>query len=174
MAARAQELAPNIAGVGPAMAALTDKQRRYVHALFEAPKSHGALTFAARRAGYGTASSSRQSLSSMAHALNSDPKVQAAIAEVSQQHLTVLGPVAVRAMKRVLDQPQHRDFGRVIGIVMDRVAPAESTLTVKHDATPAFQNTAEVMRRIAELAAKFNIALPAPKVIDAIANEAQS
>jgi phage terminase small subunit len=162
-----------IAGPGPKMAALTEKQRRYVTALFEAPKSHGALTFAARRAGYGSASSSRQSLSQMAHALNGDPKIQAAIAEVSQQYITVLGPHAVRALKKVLDNPAHRDFGRALGIVMDRVAPAESTLNVKHDATPAFQNTAEVMKRIAELAAKFNIALPAPKVVDAVANEAQ-
>jgi hypothetical protein len=55
--------------------------------------------------------------------------------------------------------------------VLERVAPAESTLTVKHDATPAFQNTAEVMKRIA--AAKFNITLPVPKVIDTVANEVQ-
>ena len=102
--------------VGPAMAALTEKQRRYVIALFEAPKSHGALTFAAKRAGYGTATSSRQSLSQMAHALNADPKVQAAIAEVSQQYITVLGPHAVRALKKLLDDPKARDHGRALGI----------------------------------------------------------
>jgi hypothetical protein len=39
----------------------------------------------------------------MAHALNSDPKVQAAIAETSQQYITALGPHAVRALKKVLD-----------------------------------------------------------------------
>jgi phage terminase small subunit len=167
-------VAEQLGTLGVAMSALTDKQRRYVIALFEAPKTHGALTFAARRAGYGTSTSSRQSLSQMAHQLNGDPKIQAAISEVSQQYITVLGPHAVRALKRLLDKPDHRDHGRALGIVMDRVAPAESTLTVKHDATPAFQNTAEVMARIATLAAKFNIALPAPKVIDAVAHEVQS
>ena len=109
----------------------------------------------------------------MAHALNSDPKVQAAIAETSQQYITALGPHAVRALKKVLDNSAHRDHGRALGLVLERVAPAESTLTVKHDATPAFQNTAEVMKRIAELAVKFNITLPVPKVIDTVANEVQ-
>lgn len=140
--------------LGPAMAALTEKQRRYVLALFDAPKSYGSGVFAAKRAGYGTPASSRQSLAQMAHQLNSDPKVQAAIAETSQQFLTTLGPVAFRAMKNVLDKPNHRDFGRVIGIVMDRVAPQNSTHTVKvqHDATPTLAATAAVLKRISELA----------------------
>jgi D-arabinose 1-dehydrogenase-like Zn-dependent alcohol dehydrogenase len=147
-------------GYGPAMQALTEKQRRYVVALFSAPKSHGALTFAARRAGYGTPTSSRQSLSQMAHALNADPKVQAAIAEASQQYITVLGPHAVRALKKVLDNPGHRDFGRALGLVVDRVSPVQSTAIVKveHEAVPSLQLTAKVFERIMQLAAQANVA----------------
>jgi hypothetical protein len=50
---------------------------------------------------------------------------------------------------------------------VERLHPTEtvSTLNVRHDATPEFRSTAEVMARIAELSAKFGIA-PAPKVID--------
>jgi len=156
-----------LGALGSAMSALTDKQRRYVIALFEAPKTHGAMTFAARRAGYGTASSSRQSLSQMAHQLNGDPKIQAAISEVSQQYITVLGPHAVRALKRLLDKPDHRDHGRALGIVMDRVAPAASTLTVKHEGEVKFsQDASVVLARIEKLCAKFAIPLPAPKIID--------
>jgi phage terminase small subunit len=153
---------------GPAMQALTEKQRRYVIALFEAPKSHGALTFAAKRAGYGTPTSSRQSLSQMAHALNSDPKVQTAIAEVSQQYVTVLGPHAVRALKKVLDDPKHRDFGRAMGIVMDRVSPVQSTAVVKVEGKIELSagEAAHVLERIEQLATKFMVALPAPKIID--------
>jgi hypothetical protein len=34
----------HVADLGPAMAALTEKQRAFVLALFDAPKSHGLLT----------------------------------------------------------------------------------------------------------------------------------
>jgi hypothetical protein len=153
---------------GPAMAALTEKQRHYVIALFEAPKSHGALTFAAKRAGYGKPTSSRQSLSQMAHALNADPKVQAAIAEVSTQYITVLGPHAVRALKKVLDSPGHRDFGRALGIVMDRVSPISSMAVVKVEGKIELgaSEAAHVLERIEQLARKFMVALPAPKIIE--------
>jgi phage terminase small subunit len=157
-----------ITQTGAAMAALTEKQRRYVIALFEAPKSHGALTFAAKRAGYGTPTSSRQSLSQMAHALNADPKIQAAIAEVSQQYTTVLGPHAVRALKKLLDDPKARDHGRALGIVMDRVSPVQSTAIVKVEGKIELSagEAAHVLERIEELAAKFAVALPAPKIIE--------
>lgn len=154
--------------LGPAMAALTEKQRRFVTALFEAPKSHGAGVFAARAAGYGTSTSSRQSIAQMAYSLMHDPKVEAAVAEVSKQHLTVLGPHAVRALRRVLDNPGHRDHGRALGIIFDRVAPQQSTHTmnVNVNATPSAEKVAASIERIAELAAKFGVALPAPKVIE--------
>jgi phage terminase small subunit len=148
------------------MAVLTDRQRRYVQALFEAPRTHGSGTFAARTAGY--SASSRSVLASIAYQLNGDPKVQAAIAEVSQQYLTTLGPIAVRALKKVLDQPSHRDFGRAIGIVMDRVVPQNSMHVVKIEAEIKLSSheTARVLERIDELAAKFAVQLPAPKIIE--------
>lgn len=149
---------------GAAMQALTEKQRQYVRALFHAPKTHGSGVFAVKSAGYGTATSSRKSLAQLAYQLNNDPKIQAAIAEASQQYLTALGPVAVRALKRVLDKPDHRDFGRAIGIVMDRVAPPQSThkLTVEHEAAPSMRRTADVFSRIMELAARAKV----PPMID--------
>jgi phage terminase small subunit len=154
--------------MGPAMQVLTEKQRKYVLALFEAPRSHGSGVFAARSAGYGTSSSSRQSIAQLAYQLNTDPKVQAAIAEVSKQYLTVLGPHAVRGLKKVLDNPAHRDFGRALGIVMDRVSPVQSTAVVKVEGEIKLSagETAQVLERIEELARKFSVALPAPKVID--------
>ena len=39
--------------MGPAMRALTEKERRFVLALYELPAGRGALTKAALRAGYG-------------------------------------------------------------------------------------------------------------------------
>ncbi|EIG56084.1 hypothetical protein Bra1253DRAFT_00692 [Bradyrhizobium sp. WSM1253] len=136
-----------------------------MHALFQAPRSQGAGLFAARAAGYGTPTSSNNSLSVMAYQISHDPKVQAAIAEVSQQYLTTLGPVAVRAMARVLGNDKHREFGRVLGILMDRVAPANSTHTVKveGEVKVSAADAARVMDRIEELTAKF---LSAPKIIE--------
>lgn len=152
--------------IGPAFAALTEKQRRFVLALFDAPKSHGSLTFAARAAGYNA--STADSLHSIAHQLGSDPKIEAAISELSRQYLVTLGPRAVRAMRKVLDDDKHRDFGRVIGIVMDRVSPTQSTavLKVEGEVKVSSADAARVLERIEELTAKFMPSLSAPKIID--------
>jgi hypothetical protein len=56
----------------------------------------------------------------------------------------------------LIEDPRHKDHARGIGMVLDRVHPAETVHNVKmnHDVTPAFQDTVQVMARIAELAAK--------------------
>lgn len=152
--------------IGPAFAALTEKQRRFVLALFDAPKSHGSLTFAARAAGY--KASTADSMHSIAHQLGSDPKIEAAISELSRQYLVTLGPRAVRAMRKVLDDDKHRDFGRVIGIVMDRVTPTQSTALVKveGEVKMSSMDTSLVLERIEELSRKFMVALPQPRIIE--------
>ena len=161
------------APLGPAMAALTERQRIFVHSLFLAPKSHGSLTFAARAAGYGTPTSSNNSISVMGYQLAGDPKIQAAISEVSASYLTTLGPAAVRALRKLLDNPNHRDHGRALGIVMDRVTPTQSTavIEVRHDISPNAAQAEDALQRIAQLAAKFSVSLPAPKVINGEAVE---
>ncbi|MCK1542208.1 hypothetical protein IVA98_32940 [Bradyrhizobium sp. 160] len=135
-------------------------------ALFDAPRSHGSLTFAAKAAGY--QASSQASLHSIAHQLGSDPKVEAAVAEISRQYLVTLGPRAVRAMRKVLDNDKHKDFGRVLGLIMDRVSPVQSTALVKveGEVTVSSADTARVMERIEELSTRFMVALPSPKVIE--------
>lgn len=156
--------------LGPAMAALNERQKRFVHALFLAPRTHGSRTFAAKAAGYGTPTSSRQSLSQIGHHLSTDPKIQAAISEVSASYLTTLGPPAVRALRRLLDDPKHKDHGRALGIIMDRVAPAQSTHTVKveHDASPQLVATAAVMKRITDLATQAGLDVgKMPPLLDA-------
>jgi phage terminase small subunit len=163
-----RELAPlEPAQDGPAMSVLNERQRLFVRALFESPKKHGAAVFAARAAGYGTSTSSVQSMATISSRLCSDPKIQDAIQEESRKYVTTLGPMAVRALKNLLGAPAHRDHGRAVGILMERIAPVESTHTVRvtHDATPSFKETAQVLERIAELAAKFSVRLP-PRVID--------
>jgi hypothetical protein len=164
MSAAENQLTMSGADYGPAMLALNEKQRRYVCALFHAPKKYGSGVFAVKAAGYGTPTSRRQTLAQLAYQLNTDPKVQAAIAEVSQQHLILLGPDAVRALRKLLDNPAHRDHGRALGIVMDRVSPVQSTAVVKveHEAAPSMRATAEIFERIMTLAARANV----PPMID--------
>lgn len=162
------DLVADVAGYGPAMAKLTEKQRKFVHALFLAPRSHGAGLFAARAAGYGTPTSSNNSLSVIAYQMQNDPRVQAAISEASQMYLTTLGPPAVRALKKLLANPKHRDHGRALAIVMDRVTPVQSTavLKVEGEVKVSAADAARVMERIEELTAKFMPSLSAPKTID--------
>ena len=160
-------------GEGPAFAALNERQKKFVMALFEAPSEHGSHAFAVRAAGYGTPTSSNASIASIGYIVSNDPKVQAAIAEVSRQYIVTLGPVAVRALKKTLGNPNHRDFGRALGLVIERVSPQQSqqTIKVEHDVTPSFQETAAVMARITELATKYSVSMPAPVVIDATCKE---
>ena len=141
------------------MAALNEKQRSFVAALFEAPRKHGAAVFAARAAKYGTPTSSVQSMASIASRLCSDPKIQEAIQQESRKYITTLGPMAVRALKNLLGTPAHKDHGRAVGILMERIAPTESTHLVKveHDASPGLRATADVLKRIAELAAQAGV-----------------
>jgi phage terminase small subunit len=161
---------PVDAAYGPAMAALNEKQRLFVRGLFELPGGkHGAATRSARAAGYGSPTSSAQSFASIASRLCADPKIQEAIQEVSRQYVTTMGPLAVRALKNLLGDKAHRDHGRSLGLVMDRIAPLETTHHVKvnHDATPALRATAEVLARIADLAARAGVDLSKlPPMID--------
>lgn len=157
------------AELGPAMQALNEKQRVFVRALFESPKKHGAAVYAARVAGYGTSTSNVRSMASIAHRLSSDPKVQDAIQEESRKYVTTLGPLAVRALKNLAGTPSHRDHGRALGMIVDRVLPTQSTHTVnvRHDVSRGMRDTAAILGRVADLAAQFGAAMPAPKIIDA-------
>jgi hypothetical protein len=91
-----------------------------------------------------------------------DSRVLAAIHEEDQKHIRASAPRAIRALSSLIENPKSRDHARGIGMVLDRVHPAETVhnVRVEHDATPAFKDTAQVLARIAELAAKFSVKLP--------------
>ena len=60
-------------------------------------------------------------------------------------------------------------------MILDRTMPLETLHNVKvahtHDVTPSAMETAKILERIAELAAKFSVALPGPKLIEHRADE---
>jgi hypothetical protein len=159
---------------GPAMAALgSDRHRAFVLALYQIKPGYGAHVRAAKLAGWGTKTSSAKSWSVIACRLAHDEKILAALHEEDQKRIRASAPRAIRALQNLIEDPSAKDHARGIDMILSRVHPVESVhnVLVKHDATPEFKETAEVLARIAELAAKYSVNLPAPVVIDAHATE---
>jgi hypothetical protein len=172
-------LEPIDAQDGAAMTALpSDRHRAFVRALYAVKPGHGANVKAAKVAGFGSPTSTPQSMATIASRLAHDERVLAAIREEDEKRIRSSAPRAISALSALVENPRHKDHARGIAMVLDRVHPAEtiSTLKVEHDATPEFKETAQVLARIAELAAKFSVRLPAPRVIEgqAVENNSQA
>jgi hypothetical protein len=141
---------------GPAMKALpSDRHRMFVLSLYEIPRGHGAQVKAAKMAGFGTSTTSAESWAVIGCKLAHDDKILAAIHEEDQRRVRASAPRAIRALEHLIETPDHRDHGRALGIVMDRVLPADTTHHVKVEhRVPVMVATAEVLERIAKLAAR--------------------
>lgn len=170
-------LEPIDAEDGPKMKALpTDRHRAFIRALYTVRPGHGARVKAAKLAGFGTPTSTPQSMATIASRLSHDERVLAAIAEEDQKYIRSSAPRAIGALSRLIENPSHKDHARGIAMILDRTMPLETVhnVQVKHDATPEFRETAQVLARISELAAKFSVRLPAPRVIEGQAFENNS
>jgi hypothetical protein len=158
-------LEPVEAEDGPAMKALpSDRHRAFVRALYQVKPGHGANVKAAKLAGFGTPSSTPQSMATIASRLAHDERVLAAIHEEDQKHIRASAPRALRALSSLIENPSAKDHARGIAIVLDRVHPVETThkVTIEHRAASSFKATAEVFERIMELAARAGV----PPMID--------
>jgi phage terminase small subunit len=162
---------------GPAMTALpTDRHRAFVRALYQVKPGHGANVKAAKLAGWGSPSSSPASMATIASRLAHDDRVLAAIREEDEKRIRSSAPRAIAALSALVENPKSKDHARGIAMVLDRVHPVETThhVKVELDATPSFKETAQVLARIAELAAKFSVRLPSPTIIEGEAVETKS
>jgi hypothetical protein len=141
---------------GPKMKALlSDRHRMFVLSLYEIPRGYGAHVKAAKMAGFGTATTSAKSWSVIASKLAHDEKILEAMREEDERRIRASAPRAIRALEHLIETPDHKDHGRAIGMVLDRVHPAETTHTVKVEhQVPLVVATAEVLARIAKLAAR--------------------
>src|SRR5260370_3928789 len=151
-------LEPVDAQDGEKMKALpTDRHRAFVRALYQVKPGFGAQSKAAKLSGWGQPLSSSASMATIASRLMHDERILAAIHEEDQKRIRASAPRAISALSALVENPKHKDHARGIAMVLDRVHPAETQLTVKveHSATPEFKETAQVLARIAELAAKF-------------------
>jgi phage terminase small subunit len=156
-----EPLEPIDAKDGPAMAALpTDRHRAFVRALYTVRPGWGASVKAAKQAGFGTPTSSAQSMATIASRLRHDDRILAAIAEEDQKFIRSSAPRAMGALARLIENPKAKDHARGIAMILDRTMPVEQLHTVKHehDVTQNAMSTAQTLQRIAELCSKFNIA----------------
>ena len=116
---------------GEAMKALpNDRWRAFVDCYLLEKPGRGAQTNAARRAGFGAARTSAGNMARIALRLMRDVRVVAAIAEESRKMLRAGAPEAVKALQNIIRDPNHKDHGRAIGIVLDRVDPTTTHQTI--------------------------------------------
>jgi phage terminase small subunit len=116
--------------LGPCMRALpNDRWRSFVEHLVMSAGEHGAQAAAARKAGFGTARSRPLTIARIASRLARDERVLAAIAEESRKVLRLGAPAAARALIKLVEDPTHRDHGRAVMSLVDRIDP----VTTKHD-----------------------------------------
>jgi len=159
---------------GPKMKALpTDRHRAFVRALYEVRPGFGAGVKSAKLAGFGSETSSAGSMATIASRLMHDERVLDAIREEDEKRIRASAPRAIRALSHLIETPSHKDHARGIGMVLDRVHPAETThfVKVQHDATPALRATAEVLANIAKLAASVGLDVAKmPPLIDIVPN----
>jgi hypothetical protein len=165
------DLGEDVPPLAPAMMSLaTDRQRAFVEALYDedAPrKGAGLLIFAARKAGYGTGTSSNKSLSVIANRLVQDDAVKKAIAEYSRSLVRAIAPEAIRAVKEMLRAPRDKHRMKAAAAILDRIDPIETTHTLKIEdhRPPSAEVTQKVLDRIEELARRAGLHV-LPPVID--------
>jgi hypothetical protein len=123
---------------GPAMLALpSDRHRAFVLALYQVPPGYGAHVKAAKMSGFGTSTSSAKSWSVIASKLAHNEKILEALQEEDQRRIRASAPRAVRALQQLIEDPEHKDHARGIGMVLDRAprgngAPREGRAPAHH------------------------------------------
>ena len=125
------EIDTDEARLGPKMLALSEKQQRFVIALFTTVMpGYGAPTKAARVAGYGTPTSSPSSMATISSRLMNDERVLEGMREYGERFIRSTAPAAIRAMISLILTPSHKDHGRAVGMLLDRVHPSETRQVV--------------------------------------------
>jgi phage terminase small subunit len=131
------------------------KWRGFVeHFLLQEP-GYGAATAAARSAGFGKPNSSALTMAQIASRLLRDPRVVAALAAESKKLLRAGAPEATKALMALIRNPEHRDHGRAIGLVLARVDPevAKHDFNVTHRVVDSDTEALEELRAVRALGA---------------------
>lgn len=137
---------------GPAMRALSEKQRAYVQAMAADP--FGNPSRWAKAAGYADCGANTRV---KGHLCAHDPKIQAAIFEYGQSMLGTMGPLlAAAGMIRIARNPKHKQHFKALEAIANRVGLHETTehvVNVNH----SDRTGAAMAERITQLAGVLGI-----------------
>jgi hypothetical protein len=139
--------------LGPAMRALpNDQWRAFCHELVTGSPGHGRYTAAARAAGFGK-DSTPSILAKLAWKLAHDDRMIAAVLEESRKHLRGAHPEAVNALHNMVRDSTHRDHGRAVLAILDRVDPivSKQNIEVTHRIVDPDQEALEELSALRQL-----------------------
>jgi hypothetical protein len=139
--------------LGPAMRALpNDQWRAFCYALVTGKPGHGRYARAARVAGF-CEGSTPATQAKAAWRLAHDDRMIAAIAEEARKHLRGAHPEAVNALHNMIRDPAHRDHGRAVLALLDRVDPivSKQNIEVTHRVLDPDQEALEELRALRQL-----------------------
>ena len=143
------------AELGPAMKALpNDQWRDFVYHFVNLTGQRGAQVAAARAAGF-VKDSIPSTAAKRAYTLAHDERMIAAIAEESKKILRVAYPEGANALINLIRNPEHRDHGRAIAMLLDRVFPSETkhNVEVVHKVVDPDQEALEELRALRHIGA---------------------
>jgi hypothetical protein len=114
--------------LGPAMKALpNDQWRTFVEFYVMAEKpGRGAQTMAARKAGFGKPTSKPATLARISYRLMCDDRIVAAINEVARKIVRGGAADAARALRNMVNDPDHKDHARAVDMLLSRTDPVMS------------------------------------------------
>jgi phage terminase small subunit len=142
---------------GPAMAALSPRQRAYVLALMVEKPGHGALTAAARAAGYGNreGTTTPKTMAVIAQRLQNNDKVIAAIAEMTKKIIRSEALASIETVREIRDDPLHKDRLKAAMVFVDRVDPVETrhNVEVTHKVVNHDQEAVDTLRYMRSIGA---------------------
>lgn len=139
---------------GPAMNALNPQQRAWVMAMYEQGTMDA--TEAARTAGY--VDNANGAIRVTAHRIAQRPDVKAAMQEEARRRITLMLPIADRALASVVQNAQHKDQIRAVAMIYNRAGVPESVdrnININVTLTET-----EKLEKIKLLAEKHGIPLP--------------
>jgi hypothetical protein len=139
--------------LGPAMRALpNDQWRKFCYSLVTGAPGHGRYARAARVAGFG-AGSTPTNQAKIAWRMAHDDRMIAAITEESRKYLRGAHPEAVAALLNMIRDEDHRDHGRAVLSLLDRVDPviSKQNIEVTHKIIDADEEALEELRALRQL-----------------------
>ena len=142
---------------GPAMAVCSPMQRTFVMALMETKPGYGALTAAARTAGYGNreGTSTPKTMSVIAQRLMNNDKVIAAIAEMTKKMIRSEALASVQTVREIRDDITHKDRLKAAMVFIERVDPVETkhNVEVTHKVVNHDQEAVDTLRHMKAIGA---------------------